>query len=177
MKSKSRSSSVISKMSRENHERGPSHTRVWGLFASGSSTCRTTTGQEPSILPETRPQNRSNCTSRFAFFTSFGPPPELGWTIKIHDSRIHRRLLGRSPTSRRKGWARKVRAQFRRRSEGIKSEPSLWSFVSWPNVGRIGLLCLHCCSWRYSWIGSCFGEQALKPAWGWHWVVPYIIPL
>jgi hypothetical protein len=35
MKSKSRSSSVIPKMSRENYERWPSHTR---LFASGSST-------------------------------------------------------------------------------------------------------------------------------------------
>lgn len=68
------SSTVISKMSRENYERWPSHTRVWSLFASGSSTCRTTTGQEPSILPETRPQNGSNCTSRSAFFTSFGPP-------------------------------------------------------------------------------------------------------
>ncbi|KAK4412198.1 hypothetical protein Salat_2970700 [Sesamum alatum] len=43
MKSKSRSSSVIPKMSRENYERWPSHTR---LFASGSSTWRTTTGQE-----------------------------------------------------------------------------------------------------------------------------------
>ena len=74
MKSKSRSSSVISKMSRENYERWPSHTRVWGLFTSGSSTWQTTTGQEPYILPETRPQNGSNCTSRSAFFTSFGPP-------------------------------------------------------------------------------------------------------
>lgn len=35
-------------------------------------------GTEPSILPETRPQNRSNCTSRFAFFTSFGPGVVVG---------------------------------------------------------------------------------------------------
>ncbi|GMY24996.1 orf122b [Fagus crenata] len=49
MKSKSRSSSVISKMSRENYKRWPSHTCCeWGLFASGSSTCRTTTpGRNP----------------------------------------------------------------------------------------------------------------------------------
>lgn len=29
---------------------------------------------KPSILPETRPQNESNCTSRSDFFTSFCPP-------------------------------------------------------------------------------------------------------
>lgn len=76
IKSRSRSSSVIPKMPRENYERWPSHTRVWGLFASGSSTWRATTGQEtpPFRLKLVHKKNESNCTSRSDFFASFCPP-------------------------------------------------------------------------------------------------------
>ena len=35
----------------------------------------------------------SNFTSRSVYFMYFGLPLELGWIIKIHGSRIHRRLL------------------------------------------------------------------------------------
>ena len=44
----------------------PQRRSAWGLFASGSSTCRTTTEQEPSILPEARLQNGSNYISHSA---------------------------------------------------------------------------------------------------------------
>ena len=66
----------------------------------------------PSILPETRPQNGSNCTSRSAFFMSFGPPKQPIFLLRSNPLATALAYSTESRTSRHIGpWIHTSRSE------------------------------------------------------------------